>query len=183
MKKVTKVLGFVAGCLVVGILIGVSLPRLFPVDVAESPLKEDAGNVLSGLVGCIFADQCTLKRTVEDVHGRQMLGLYQKLPEKGLNIKYALEVDTGALSVVVVIDSKNQLSIVDINLDGVADAVVEVTDGKEVGFGPLDPAHLSDYLAAQLLYEFALQTAWDKLVPPKMQQHLRDNPDIERFRG
>jgi hypothetical protein len=179
--KMKKIFGFVAVCLVVGALIGVSLPPLFPSE--ERFLKEDAGNVLAGLVGCIFADQCTLKRTVEDVQGRQVLGLYQKLPEKGLNIKYALQVEAGALTVIVALDANNQLSITDTDLDGLADAVIEVSNGVAVTFGPLDPAHLLDYNAAQQLYEFALQTAWDKLVPPKLQQHLRDNPDVERFRG
>ncbi len=162
----------------VGIVIGLLLPK--PAE-PESPLTAERENVMAGLLACLAADSCLEKRTVEMIEGQPIFGIYHKMPEKGVNIKYAFQTGALAMTVVIVKDSQNQLSISDIDMDGVADIVVEVTDGVVATFGPLDPAYQSDYMASQLLYELALQTAWEKLIPEMLRKSLVDNPDISRY--
>lgn len=178
MKKIAYV---VAGVALVAVLAGALLAHfsLQSSDTEVSDLVEGTpGYALNGLLMCIAADECNIKSTVEYVQGRRMLGLYQVLPEKGISIKYALQMEAAALTVIVVVDANNQLSITDADLDGVADAVISVADGKSNTFGPLDKDYVVNYVFAQMLYEYALQTGWDKLVPPKTRQHLRDFSEV-----
>jgi hypothetical protein len=149
----------------------------------ESPLKADRGDVMAGLVACLLGDKCKLTRTTEVVDGHQFYGVYLRIPEKGVNIKYAMEKGDGKMMVAFIKDNDNQLSVTDFHLRGVVDLVLETTAGKTEMYGPLDPAHLGDYEDVQGLYDFALQEAWDKVISLEIRKSLEENPDTERFRS
>jgi hypothetical protein len=171
------------GAVVAGVVIGLFLAVTYKQDEIPSPLKVDRDNVLAGLVTCLSTDTCQLKRAVEKVEGQEFVDVYYKVPGKNISIKYMMEKGKPALTVVIIIDAENHLTVSDLKLSGFADVVAATEKGQTTVYGPISPGHLEDYETAQRLYELALQTAWDQVVPANMRKHLEENPDVQKFRS
>lgn len=132
--------------------------------------KVEYGDMLAGVLACVSTDKCMVPSTVETFGGMKIPGVYLKIPEKGINIKYAFIND--GVSVVIIRDQEVQVSLNDFDLDGIIDVALVTEDGVVHRVG--DPAFNDSMVDAQILYEDALRTAWDKLVPKGIKRALRD---------
>ncbi len=130
--------------------------------------EETIEDHLAGLMTCVVLDNCNIPTTKDSVSGLDFLGIYLKIPENNLKIKYM--VGNGVVIVVLVSDELNQVTLTDIDFDGNVDLVGIIKKGD------VSKPSNEDVVFWQKMYSKSLQMAWERVVPNEIKEALKNMP-------
>lgn len=123
---------------------------------------------LAGLMACVKKDNCQMRTTEESFSGLDFLGVYLKMPENNINIKYM--VGNGFVIVVVVVDQDNQVTLTDIGFDGEVDSIGLIKKGE------FSQPKNADFAFWQNIYNKSLHAAWERVIPDHIKEELKKMP-------
>lgn len=130
--------------------------------------EEGTEKQLAGLIACVTLNTCEVPTTNDSFLGLDLLGIYIKIPEENINIKYMI--GDGVVIVVVVKDKDNQATLTDIDFDGNIDTVGLLKEGEIV-----QPSN-TEIDIWKTFYSKSLKVAWDRAVPADIKEMLKKMP-------